>query len=67
LLQGAASGGAQALELAYTPWAATFEAGNDAEDDEEVAACHTLERGLEWARRSFNELILPSTSVSFSV
>jgi hypothetical protein len=59
LWQGAASGGAQALELTCTPWAATFEAGNDAEDDEEVTACNTLERGLEWARRAFDELILP--------
>jgi hypothetical protein len=65
LSQGAASGGVQALELACTSWAATFEAGDDTEDDEEVAACNTLERGLEWACRAFDELILPSTSVSF--
>jgi hypothetical protein len=46
LLQGAASGEAQTLELACTPWVATSESGNDADDDEEVAACNTLERGL---------------------
>jgi hypothetical protein len=47
LSQGAASGGAQALELACTPWAAAFEAGDDTDDDEEVAARNTLERRLE--------------------
>jgi hypothetical protein len=46
-------------------WAATFESGDDAEDDEEVAVCNTLERGLNRAHRTFNELILPVTSVSF--
>jgi hypothetical protein len=59
LSQGVASGEARALELACTPWAAAFEAGDDAEDDEEVAACNTLERGLEWARHAFHRLILP--------
>jgi hypothetical protein len=38
LLQGAASGEAQALELACTSWAATPGSGNDTKDDEEVAA-----------------------------
>jgi hypothetical protein len=28
---------------------------------------HTLERGMTWARRAFDELILPATSVSFLV
>jgi hypothetical protein len=42
-----------------------FEAGDDTEDNEEVAARNTLERGLAWARRSFDELILLVTSVSF--
>jgi hypothetical protein len=65
LLQGVASGEAQSLELSCTPWVATFEAGDDAEDDEEAAACNTLKCGLEWAHRAFDELILPSTSVSF--
>jgi hypothetical protein len=65
LSQGAASGEAWALKLACTPWAAAFEAGDDAEDDEESAACNTLERGLAWARRAFDESILPATSVSF--
>jgi hypothetical protein len=42
-----------------------FESGDDAEDDEEVVARNTLERGLEWARCAFDELILPATSVIF--
>jgi hypothetical protein len=65
LSQGTASSEARAPELACTLLAAAFKAGDDTEDDEEVAACNTLERGLEWAHRSFDELILPSTSVSF--
>jgi hypothetical protein len=65
LSQGAASGEFQSLELACTAWAAAFEAGDDAEDDEEVAVCNTLERGLAWVRCAFDELILPVTSVSF--
>jgi hypothetical protein len=67
LLQGAASGEAQPLELACSSWAATSEFDDDVEDDEEVAARNTLERGLNWARRAFDELILPATSVSFLV
>jgi hypothetical protein len=59
------SGEAQTLELACTPWTAAFEAGDDAEDDEEVVACNTFERGLSWAHRAFNVWILPATSVSF--
>jgi hypothetical protein len=66
-VQGHASGEAQTLELACTSWVAAFESGDDAEDDEEVAARSTLERGLEWAHRAFDELILPATSVSFSL
>jgi hypothetical protein len=46
LLQGAASGEAQTLELACTTWAATSESGNDTEDDEESATRNTFERGL---------------------
>jgi hypothetical protein len=65
LSQSVANGGAQALELACTPWAAAFAGDDDAKDDEEAAACNTLERGLVWARRAFDELILPVTSVSF--
>jgi hypothetical protein len=67
LLQGATIGEAQALELACTSWAATSGSGDDIEDDEEVAAHNTLERGLNWVRRAFDELILPATSVSFLV
>jgi hypothetical protein len=39
----------------------------DSEDDEEVLARHTLEHGMTWAHRAFDELILPTTSVSFLV
>jgi hypothetical protein len=64
---GAAGGEVQSLELACTSWAATSGFGNDAEDDEEAAVCNTLERGLNWAHYTFDELILPTTSVSFLV
>jgi hypothetical protein len=52
---------ARALELACAPRAAAFEVG----DDEEAVACNTLDCGLEWVRRAFDELILPATLVSF--
>jgi hypothetical protein len=65
LSQGVGSGEAQVLELACAPWAAAYEAGDDTEDDEEAAACNTLKRGLAWACHEFDELILPTTSVSF--
>jgi hypothetical protein len=48
-------------------WAATSGLGVNSEDDEEVATRNTLERGLSWACRAFDELILPATSVSFLV
>jgi hypothetical protein len=67
LSQGAAGGKAQALELACTSWAATSGLGDNSEDDEEVVARNTLERGLNWARCAFDELILPATLVSFLV
>jgi hypothetical protein len=67
LSQGAAGGKAQALELAYTSWAATSGFGGVSEDDEEVAARNTLECGLNWACCAFDELILLATSVSFLV
>jgi hypothetical protein len=65
LLQGAVSGEARTLELVCTPWVAAFESSDDTEDDEEVATRNTLERGLEWACRVFDELIFPATFVSF--
>jgi hypothetical protein len=65
LSQGAVSGQALTLELARAPRAAAFEAGDDAEDDEEAASCNTLEHGLAWARHAFDELILFASSVSF--
>jgi hypothetical protein len=67
LLQSTTSGEAQALELSRAPWTAAFEVGEDAKDDEEAATCNTLERGLVWARHTFDELILLMTLVSFLV
>jgi hypothetical protein len=67
LSKSAAGGEAQSLELTCTSWAATSWLGVDCEDDEEVAAHNTLEHGLTWVRRAFDELILPTTSVSFLV
>jgi hypothetical protein len=51
------------LDLAHIPWAAAFEVSDDAEEDEESAARHTFEHGLTWARRAFDEVILPAMSV----
>jgi hypothetical protein len=34
------------LDIAHVPWAAAFEVGDDADEDEESAVCHTLEHGL---------------------
>jgi hypothetical protein len=62
-----ADGEAQTLELACTSWAATSGFDAESEDDEEAATRHTLERGMTWARRAFDVLILPATSVSFLV
>jgi hypothetical protein len=67
LLQGAVGDEAQTLELVCTSWAATFKSGDDAEDNEEVAARNTLECGLNWACRAFDELILPMNSVSLLI
>jgi hypothetical protein len=64
---GVGSSDAQVLELANASWAAAFEAGDDAGDEEEAMVCNTLERGLAWAHRVFDELILLATSVSFLV
>jgi hypothetical protein len=54
-------GGTQSLELVSSGL------GVDSEDDKEVVTRNTLERGLTWARRAFDKLILPATSVSFLV
>jgi hypothetical protein len=67
LSQGAAGNEAHTLELARALWVASSGLGIDSEDDEEVAACNTLERRMTWARCAFNELILPTTTVSFLV
>jgi hypothetical protein len=67
LSQGAVGDDAWTLELACSLWATTTKLDTDSEDDEEAAVCHTLERGMTWARWAFDELILPATSVSFLV
>jgi hypothetical protein len=67
LTQGTAGGEARTLDLVCALWVATSGLDADFEDDEEVTARHTLERGMTWARRAFDELILPATSVSFLV
>jgi hypothetical protein len=67
LLQGAAIGEAQTLELVRTSWAATSESDDDTEDDKEATARNTMECGLNWACRAFDELILRATSVGFLI
>jgi hypothetical protein len=67
LSQSTTCGEARTLELACTSWAATSGLDADSEDDEETAARHTLECGMTWARRVFDELILPAPLVSFLV
>jgi hypothetical protein len=46
LSQGVAGDEARTLELACVSWAASSGLGADSEDDEEVAARNTLERGM---------------------
>jgi hypothetical protein len=67
LSQGAAGGEVRTLELASTSWVATSGLDADSEDEEEATARHTLERGMTWARRVFDELILPATLLCFLV
>jgi hypothetical protein len=64
LSQDAVGGEARTLELACTSWAATSRLDADSEGDEEAAARHTLERGMTWVCRAFDELILIATSIS---
>jgi hypothetical protein len=64
LSQGEVGGEAWTLELACTSWAANSRLDTDSEGDEEAAASHTLEHGKTWARRAFDKLILPATSIS---
>jgi hypothetical protein len=60
-------GDARTLELACSSWVTTTGLDADSEDDEDMAVRHTLECGMTWARQAFDELILPTTSVSFLV
>jgi hypothetical protein len=57
-------GGAWISDLAPSMWTIAFEADTFSDEDEETAACRSLERGLLWARRAFDEHILPVTTVS---
>jgi hypothetical protein len=67
LSQSAVGGEARTLELVCTSWAPTSGLDAVSEDDEEAASRHTLERGMTWVRRAFDELILLATSVSYLV
>jgi hypothetical protein len=67
LSQGVAGDEVRTLELVCVSWAASSGLGADSEDDEEVVARNTLERGMTWAHRAFDELILSVTSVGFLV
>jgi hypothetical protein len=67
LSQGVAGDEARTLELACASWAASSGLGANSDGDEEAMTRNTLERGMTWARRAFDELILPATSVSFLV
>jgi hypothetical protein len=67
LSQGATGGDARTHKLACSSWATIAGLDADFKDDEEAEACHTLECGMTWAHRAFDELILPATSVSFLV
>lgn len=57
-------GDARISDLSCFSWVATFEVDASVDEDEESAARRSLEHGLLWARRAFDELILPTTSVS---
>jgi hypothetical protein len=67
LSQGAVGGDVRTLELTCTSWPATSGLGADSDDNEEVTAHNTLDHEMTWARRAFDKLILPATSVSFLV
>jgi hypothetical protein len=67
LSQGVEGDEARTLEIGCVLWAASSGLGVDSEDDEEAAARNTLERGMTWVCRAFDEFILPATSVSFLV
>jgi hypothetical protein len=67
LSQGAMGGEARTLELACASWEAFSSLGVESEDDEEVVARNNLEHGMTWARRAFDELILPATVTSLNL
>jgi hypothetical protein len=64
LLSELEEGSARVSNLARFSWAAAFEVDTSVDEDEESAACRSIERGLLWAHRTFDELILPATTVS---
>jgi hypothetical protein len=63
----ASGGGAWILDLVRSSWTGIREAELHADEDKEAATCHLLERGLGWAQRAFDKLILPATTVSSAV
>jgi hypothetical protein len=55
---------AQITDLVRSTWVAAYDVDTLDDEGEEAAACRNLKRGLGWARRAFDELILPATTVS---
>jgi hypothetical protein len=56
--------GAQITDIMRSTWATAYEAGVSDDEGEEAASYCLHERGLGWARRAFDELILPVTTVN---
>lgn len=61
---GSTEGDTQITDLVRSTWAGTRETDALEDEDEEVTTSHSLERGLGWVQRAFDEIILPTTSVS---
>jgi hypothetical protein len=55
---------ARITDIMRSTCASTYEADVSDDEGEKAAGCRRLERGLGWARRVFDELILPVTTVS---
>lgn len=56
--------GTPITDLVCSTWAATYEVDALDDEGEEAVSCCRLKRGLGWAHRAFDELILPATTVS---
>jgi hypothetical protein len=63
-LPEAAEGNMWITDFVHSTWSAACEADAPDDEDEEAVTYHRLERGLGWAHRAFNEIILPATMVS---